>query len=71
MNTFNAISKAVAERAGVPYVDLEAEVPKTLEYFLDGVHYTPRGNAVIGQALADAVVHGRYIEEKFPDTGRR
>lgn len=50
MQTYNATTRRIATRLGVPCVDLEASVPKTVEYFLDDCHYTEAGN----RRMADA-----------------
>ena len=57
MNRYNGISRTIAEEHGVPFCDLETRVPKTFEYFLDGVHYTAAGNRIIGESLAEFVIN--------------
>lgn len=54
---FNGTARQVAEENGIPFLDLESAVPKTLDFFYDDVHYTPQGNERIGNAMAN------FIEE--------
>ncbi|MDM7925583.1 MAG: SGNH/GDSL hydrolase family protein [bacterium] len=42
----------VAESKGVPWLDLEAAVPKTLEYFKDDVHYRDPAYDLVADAVA-------------------
>lgn len=42
----------VAESKGVPVLDLEASVPKTLEYFKDDVHYRDPAFDLVADAVA-------------------
>lgn len=51
MTQFNSISKNTALKHKVPYVDLEKELPKTLDYFIDDVHTTEKGDRKIAEAL--------------------
>ena len=67
LEAFNDVSRRVAESHGVLFVDLERVVPKTLDYFLDDVHYTEEGNRIIGQHFADQIIASGYINRKLPD----
>lgn len=51
MRAFNAATRALARRRGIPLVDLAAAVPRTWEYFLDDCHLSERGNRVVADAL--------------------
>ena len=66
MNAFNETSRKIANNYGIPFIDLEKLVPKTLDYLYDDVHYTEKGNRLIGEALAQFIVEQRIIERKFP-----
>ena len=67
MDQFNASSRLIAEVNDALFVDLEAEVPKNLIYFLDDVHYTEEGNRAIGESLADHIAGGGFIDGGFPE----
>jgi hypothetical protein len=56
MAQFNATTRRVAEDMGAGFVDLDAAMPKTLEYFYDDVHYTRRGAEVVAQTLYEHLV---------------
>jgi len=62
MAAFERAVERIAQERSVPYIDLEALVPKTFDYFIDDVHYTPKGCAVIGNALADKVLELHLID---------
>jgi hypothetical protein len=70
MDTFNRTSKAIAHNQGVLFIDLEQLVPKTLEYFVDDVHYTVEGNRLIGEILARNVIAAGFVARKFPKAGK-
>jgi hypothetical protein len=65
METFNRASKAIAAEFGAIFVDLEAHVPKSKEYFVDDFHYTPKGNRVIAEQFHTAIVTERLVEKKL------
>ena len=65
MAAFNQISRAIARERGIPFVDLDHLIPKTLEYFVDDVHYTVPGNRLIGEAFAQRLIELRLIERKL------
>lgn len=56
---YNDATRRVAQQMGVPLVDLDAEMPRTPEYFVDQVHYTDRGAQFVAERvleiLGDAV----------------
>jgi len=51
MRSYNAATREVATRVGVPDLDLDAAVPKTGEYFIDDCHYTEAGNRRLAEAV--------------------
>ena len=55
LNAFNDTTRRVAKEEDVPLVDLAEAVPKTLEYFVDDVHYTPRGSELVAKFIATAI----------------
>lgn len=60
MRAFNAATAAVAEEREVVFLDLERQMPKTLEYMYDDVHYTSRGCAFITGRLIELLTHAKY-----------
>jgi hypothetical protein len=46
----------VADELGIEHIDLNPVVVPGLEHYQDYVHYTPAGCAVIGRAVADALL---------------
>lgn len=61
MEEFNLITKDVSQTYHTDFVDLEQEVPKTIEYFKDDVHYTPRAEALIADALFRYIINHHLI----------
>ena len=64
MNQFNEVVRRLAKEKKLPLVDAEPALPKTLEFFKDDVHYTPKGS----QRLAEQVA--KMIKRIFESTGR-
>ena len=61
METFNAASREIAARRGVPYLDFAGAVPKTRDYFIDDVHMRANANRLIAGVAADAIASGGWI----------
>ena len=55
MQQYNAATQRVAQQEGVAFIDLERAVPKTLEYFVDDVHYADRAFPLVADAVAAGV----------------
>ena len=62
LDIFNNITKQVALENSVPFIDLDKKVPKNLNYFVDSVHYTERGNEAIADSLFDYIVRNNLIK---------
>lgn len=62
MQQYNAAAREVAEARHVPFVDFEAAVPKTLEYFSDDVHMRRSANELIAKAAADAIDAAHLVQ---------
>jgi lysophospholipase L1-like esterase len=60
----NIVTREVAERAGVPYVHLDAIVPSDLKYYYDQFHFTPAGSDIVARAAAEAL--GRALARPAP-----
>jgi lysophospholipase L1-like esterase len=56
MEAYNDAMRAVAGAHDVPLFDLAAEIPKSLEFFYDDVHFNIRGAAEAGTLLAEFLV---------------
>ena len=65
MEAANTVTARVAARRGVPLVDLEAVVPKSLDYFLDDVHYTEQGNRLVADAFAEELLETGWITARL------
>ena len=58
MQSFNATTKEVALRKQIPYLDLDAKVPKIAANFTDDFHYSLAGNVIVAEALFE------FLKEK-------
>lgn len=63
MQRYNQQMRALAEAHGVPFIDLDALVPKSLEYFYDEVHYRLPGYDRVAEAVASALVNGELLRK--------
>jgi lysophospholipase L1-like esterase len=61
MRQFNAASRQIAEAAHVDYLDFDAAVPKTSEYFTDDVHLTAKGYEIQAQLVYEWLLRSRLI----------
>lgn len=67
MALFNETTRKIALDHAVALVELDAVMPKTLEYFYDDVHYTAKGNALVGEELARYVIRSGAIGQRSPN----
>ena len=44
MARYNAVQELLAEQAQFVYIDMDARIPKTLEYYFDDCHFTDIGS---------------------------
>jgi hypothetical protein len=52
-----------AERNGIPYIDTEAAVPKTTEYFVDDAHTLENGAEIISDCFAEGLVKAGVFDD--------
>lgn len=62
MEEINEITKRVANENDVSFIDLDSQIPKNLNYFLDSVHYTEKGNALIAEILFKYIQDQQFIK---------
>lgn len=62
MRAFNDATRQLAADDHVELVDLEQLMPKTTEYLYDDVHYTQRGNELVGEAFAKQIIESKIID---------
>ena len=65
MRAFNAATAEVARARGVGFVDLEAAVPKTVEYMYDDVHYTSKACDLIAGVVFEHLREAGTIERRL------
>lgn len=61
MNLFNTNTREIANRYKVPLIELEANLPKTKEYFFDDCHYTKKGNELVANIIFDFLIQNNLI----------
>lgn len=59
LNKLNEVTRTVAFEKGTLFVDSQALIPKSTEYFADHVHYTDHGAMIIADGIAQLIQH-RY-----------
>ncbi|MBI9038599.1 MAG: SGNH/GDSL hydrolase family protein [Bacteroidales bacterium] len=64
MDKFNSAAKAIAIENNIDVVDGAANIPKTLDYFTDDVHYTNEGAAKLAELVAEQIINSGVIERK-------
>ncbi|MBL6962769.1 MAG: SGNH/GDSL hydrolase family protein [Bacteroidetes bacterium] len=62
MIQYNNCIRRIAEEKNIPLIDLEAKVPKTLEYFTDDCHYKSPAIQIISREVSQTIVD--LIKEK-------
>lgn len=68
MEQYNDCVRRLAARRNVMLVDLDKEIPKSLQYFKDEVHYRDTAFEVLADALAASIVGRGLIREDTRDT---
>lgn len=61
MNQYNQRIKAIAEKRGIFFIDLDKYIPKSLVYFTDEVHYTDTTFKTISTILASEFIRMNLI----------
>jgi hypothetical protein len=56
MALLDARSAAIADELGVKHLDLRSVLTPSLDHYYDYVHYTTAGAAIVGRAVADALL---------------
>ncbi|MBM83605.1 MAG: hypothetical protein CMJ78_23855 [Planctomycetaceae bacterium] len=67
MKRFNAASAELAQENDVGYVTLAKEMPKTLDYFVDDVHYTKKGNEFVAEQFFRKIQAAGFLQEDAED----
>lgn len=62
MEAYNAAARDLAAAHHVPFLDFEAAVPKTPDYFSDDVHLRQAANAILAKTVADYIDSQKLIE---------
>jgi lysophospholipase L1-like esterase len=62
MRAFNEASRRLAEKHGVPFLDLDALLPKESRFMFDDCHYTAEGNQMVARAVRNFLVENGIVE---------
>jgi hypothetical protein len=68
-DAFNGTAATVASEMNIRLVDAAGTIPKTTEFFGDGVHYTDRGAYLLAKAVAMQVNPAQAGDVKIPVHG--
>ena len=55
MDAFNDTIRKIAREENIRLVDVALELPKTLEYLTDDIHFNPKGAERVASLVADAI----------------
>ncbi len=61
MNLFNSRTRMLAEKSNTPFISLDSKIPKTIEYFFDDVHFTPKGNEKVSDSIFNFLIDGNMF----------
>ena len=62
MQQANDATRRIAKEEDVPLAEIDAAVPKRLEFFRDDVHTTPRGARIVAETVAEAIITAGYLQ---------
>jgi hypothetical protein len=60
MDVYNDAVRSLAAEMGVELIDLEKQVPKTLDNLYDHVHFSVNGNKKVAEVISG------YLKDTFP-----
>ena len=58
---FNEAIREIARKNDIILVDFAEKIPSTLEFFVDGIHLTPKGNIILADYLKEAIVRANNL----------
>lgn len=64
LKMYNKATYDVAEKTGVPFINLSARLPKDSRFFYDGYHFTNDGAGFTADILYDEITTGHLIPAK-------
>lgn len=62
MDMYNNSMKAITETMGIPFVETQSVLPKTLDYYLDDVHYTVKGTTALAKKVTEGIEANGLVE---------
>jgi lysophospholipase L1-like esterase len=61
----DGVTERVATEAGVDVCEVRSRIPATFDSYYDTLHFTPRGAALVGELLAEAVLRRPATREDY------
>ncbi len=59
------MTRRIAQERDVMLIDADSQIPRTLEYFIDDVHYTPKGaqrlTDIVASEIADSGLLSQFL----------
>jgi lysophospholipase L1-like esterase len=71
MDRYNSLQQDIARRHGAWFVDLDARIPRTLEYFFDDCHFTDVGSHRVAEEILPTVERALRLARDGSDRGVR
>jgi hypothetical protein len=62
MAAFSQTTRSIAQKFGVPLIDLDLRLPKSGEYLWDDCHYTAKGNVLVSDQVFNFIVSNQLVE---------
>jgi hypothetical protein len=63
MKQYNDRIRSIAQKRKTYFIDLEKDIPKSLKYFLDEVHYTDTSFSLVSKTLAKEIIQLKIISK--------
>lgn len=57
MDRYNQITKKIAKKYEIQFVDADQKLPKDLDHFIDDVHYTTKGSTVLAKLIGTSILN--------------
>ena len=51
----------IAKKNELKFVDCDKKIPKTKEYFLDTIHFTPKGMRFIAEEISKQIICKKFL----------
>lgn len=64
MTYYNHIAKEISINKKVPFLDIEKDIPKNTDYFIDDVHFTVKASEKMADIITDFLLEKKLMKKK-------